>query len=378
MKYIALLILSVPMLVSAQHVMVDGPPKWGDGLRVIEEVRIGDRPDEVHLLGRIADVAVSADGTIWVADGSVPQIRLYSADGDYLRDVGGPGQGPGEYRRIMGLKSTSNDEMVLFDPGNHRITFFSSSGEYLRSFPVDSGLHASDVLSVDAKGFVYVAKRDLAAPRQENGASPKVWLKIDAQGDVIERIPVPARSRKRGFVLVTPMGYRGPFPSETISAVSSEGRLLVADNQAYTISNGSITLERPYEPLSALPEEVAYWKSVARRFEERSRSGADLVSFVEETKPAFRRMSVDSDGRLWFNMYAEAEARPRSSGQGETWLDWYPEFEVLGGDGTYFGRIKLPEKTYFYDARGPLIWAELEAEDGSPVVVRYRTERTDS
>src|SRR5687768_5222997 len=137
-------------LVAAQQpeiIRSTAPAAWGNRLRLVEEVRIGklDGSDE-YLFGSIEGVAVGRDGMIHVADGQVPIIRSYDAQGRFVRNIGGKGQGPGEFGNIGGMKTLPDGRIVLWDNRNQRITLYSGGGEYIASHTVPSGLFASDLL----------------------------------------------------------------------------------------------------------------------------------------------------------------------------------------------------------------------------------------
>ncbi len=86
------------------------------------------------------DVAVAADGSIYVADGN--RIQKFAANGIFLRmwgrDVGGPGvpvcysgcsagtagAGNGEFNGPQGISVDSNGRVIVVDTGNHRIQAF--------------------------------------------------------------------------------------------------------------------------------------------------------------------------------------------------------------------------------------------------------------
>ena len=74
--------------------------------RLVEEIRLGSVDGPAHTtFGRIGAVAVTRSGDIWILDEHGPTIRVFNASGDYVRDVGGPGEGPGEYRRVLGIRA---------------------------------------------------------------------------------------------------------------------------------------------------------------------------------------------------------------------------------------------------------------------------------
>src|SRR5688500_432958 len=136
--------LAVAALFSAQAraqqpAVVRSPerPLWGESLRLIEEVRIGklDGADE-YLFGRIDGVAVGRQGTIYVADGQVPIIRSYDAQGRFLRNIGRQGQGPGEYANIGGIRTLRDGRLAVWDNRNGRITLYTSAGDFADSYRV--------------------------------------------------------------------------------------------------------------------------------------------------------------------------------------------------------------------------------------------------
>ena len=67
-------------------------------LEAVEEQRLGhfDDPDVGSTFPVQAEV--DRDGNVYVLEASVPEIRVFSADGALLRRIGQRGEGPGEFR----------------------------------------------------------------------------------------------------------------------------------------------------------------------------------------------------------------------------------------------------------------------------------------
>lgn len=149
--------LGVSVPVGGQDTVVvrsDIPGLWGEEIRLVEEVRIGVLEGaEEYMFGRIWRVAAGLDGSIFVLDGQLPVIRMYDANGDFLRNVGGKGEGPGEYRTVLGMEVTKNGDLTIWDIGNKRISLYNGRGEYSDSYRVPSGLFSSsNVFHVDTAG----------------------------------------------------------------------------------------------------------------------------------------------------------------------------------------------------------------------------------
>jgi len=67
-----------------------------------EELSIGrDVDDEDYIFHRPFDVKVAADGKIFVLDWGDSTFKIYDNEGKYIRTIGGRGQGPGEFERLV-------------------------------------------------------------------------------------------------------------------------------------------------------------------------------------------------------------------------------------------------------------------------------------
>jgi len=121
-----------------------------DWTRIVEPVptlQIGDTwgDSEDYTFSRIWGVSVVGD-SILVLDGDPNEIRVFNHKGEFLGRMGGDGEGPGEFRWATGIRTTP-EGIVVSDPRLRRQTFFSYSGEVLRTEPLGK---ASDVPFSDA------------------------------------------------------------------------------------------------------------------------------------------------------------------------------------------------------------------------------------
>lgn len=93
----------------------------------------GDPHDQFF---RIAGAKRLTSGEIVVADGGSREIRWYDGAGRFLRSVGGPGEGPGEYRWLGGLVGLPGDSILAKDPQRHRVSVYDPSGRLIRSWVI--------------------------------------------------------------------------------------------------------------------------------------------------------------------------------------------------------------------------------------------------
>ncbi len=112
-----------------------GPTLWDDSTswRLVEDMVIAPDEGSPGELSDINAVAADAAGNVYVFQRSPALIRVYGPDGEWIRDIGREGDGPGEYRQ--GMFGIHHDTLFIQDPNNTRLTTFLASGEFIASHP---------------------------------------------------------------------------------------------------------------------------------------------------------------------------------------------------------------------------------------------------
>jgi sugar lactone lactonase YvrE len=114
----------------------------------------GEGPDEFN---QPSDVAVAANGDIFVADGhdenSNARIVKFTKDGKFIKTWGKRGSAAGEFDTPHGLAFDSRGRLFVADRGNNRIQIFDQDGRFLeqwKQFSRPSGIYIdkNDVLYV--------------------------------------------------------------------------------------------------------------------------------------------------------------------------------------------------------------------------------------
>jgi len=115
----------------------------------------GEGPD---VFNQPSDVAVAANGDVFVADGhdenSNARIVKFSKDGKFIKAWGKHGKGAGEFEVPHGLAFDSRGRLFVADRGNNRIQIFDQEGKFLeewKQFSRPSGIY------IDKNDVIYVA-----------------------------------------------------------------------------------------------------------------------------------------------------------------------------------------------------------------------------
>lgn len=346
----------------------------------MEELRIGQLGGEdEYIFGEINGIAVGKNGRIFVADYQVPIIRMYDKDGTFIRNIGRKGRGPGEYLRISGMKTFPDGRLAVWDVRNLRINVYSHDGKFNETHSVASRVFGSPYvfLELDHTGnfFVLIDHKDAGSI---TNPAPE-WAKVTPKGEVVDTLssPVDMAERPQSFVLFTASGDAHAFTERMKTTISPMGYLITGRNDEYSFTllypdSTKKEIRRNFEPVEIKPEEKKQWEAWVRYY--------DVVNTMKETKPAYKDILTDSQGRIWVHRYVEAEYTelnigPHFGPESRWWEP--PTFDVFLPDGFYHATVILPMNVKFFDAKDNRVWALLKGEYGEPYVARFRLEEMD-
>lgn len=247
------------------------PTAWGNATTT-EELVIGvEVGADESMIGRVNSVAVGSGGEIYISDGQQELVRMYDADGNYLRNIGRQGQGPGEYAYAPALDTLPDGTLVARDGSNSRVSFFSAQGDYLDSFPAVPG---NNVI-VDREGNVHAQLFE----------GDVTLVEYSREGDELGRVTFPPRDMAGAetFVLGWGEGDIYPFPVETQADWSPFGYLVTGRNDVYDIElrrpEGTVHLRRDIPRPEVNNEEQAQWEAHRQRLIERVNARGDEADF---------------------------------------------------------------------------------------------------
>ena len=167
-----------------------------------------DESAGAHLLNQPNDVAIAANGDIFVAQGHTPgprgdaRVLKFDKTGKFLMQWGGHGTEPGKFEVAHSIAFDAQGRLWVADRENQRIQVFDTSGTYIREMKY-AGLPCAFEIDRD---YVWMV----------NGFAAQV-LKLDLQGRVL------AATGKQGK-------GAGEFGEAHFIAVSPKGELYVADS----------------------------------------------------------------------------------------------------------------------------------------------------
>ncbi len=111
--------------------------------------KAGVASDEPGLFDEPTDVAVAANGDIFITEGHVggtkgnDRVSKFSKDGKFIKSWGKTGSGPGEFNAPHTIAIDSQGRLFVGDRNNNRIQIFDQDGRYIdtwRQFGRPSGI----------------------------------------------------------------------------------------------------------------------------------------------------------------------------------------------------------------------------------------------
>ena len=269
-----------------------------------------EAPNKLHVLG----------DRIYMVDRRASRVHLITTDGELLPSLGEPGEGPGQYRRLVDAIPSAVGLFVV-DGGNGRIDLLTDEGTLASSFRLERVVFSAVKLGEGAIAVSGVL------------GSEQGWVSFDASGD-----PQPIVFPE----FEVPVDYTGP-----ISSVSTRGEKLV--RLRYTtpqlrMYSAAGELKKVVD--IPLPMEVATEEEVEDVVREVTsflvedglpsdviRQQADRVRSMPREKLLFRKVVFDDDS----GMMGIWEQNPEDFGPGPASL------HLLSSDGIYLAAVDFPQ-----------------------------------
>lgn len=130
---------SVDVRDSAGVTIVNNRYRPADTVRVSAPImQIGSTDmdaEDPYVFELVSDVAVFADGRIFVVDNRGARVAVFARAGAWLLDIGREGAGPGEHRGPIRIGFNA-DTVLIWDAIQRKLNRFTVNGEYLGSMVV--------------------------------------------------------------------------------------------------------------------------------------------------------------------------------------------------------------------------------------------------
>lgn len=330
--------LTRPTIDTVNHhivrVMNNGPTAWTDtnGWKLVYERTVQPTEGSPGELGNPNQIHLLDDGRLVVSDMAIrskpPAIALYDAAGKFVRPLGRPGEGPGEFRQVeSGLFA---DTLLIQDATLGRATVMTLGGKFIRTYPT----------SAQQRGEVAV-RSDGRLQTMKYGRGPLAYLMhFSPTGARTDSALIPEAGAPHEWEVAVTGGmsrYGIPFAGRTVRHYTRDGSTIygMTDRYQFVVSpNGGDTaliFGRNGAPASPIPS--ALRDSIFRMFT--SNPGVARVAALHDVPtvyPIWSGLNSDPAGNIWVTVGG-------NPGQAIRQLD------VFAPNGHYMGAVAVPFRT---------------------------------
>ena len=337
--------------------------------------------DEWELFSRVSAVGFGQSGDLYVMDDQGGRIVVVSEEGEFVREFGRIGDGPGEFaantNTAVGFTVLRDGRTVVFDPGHSAFDVFGPDGEFDRSVRMPGNLFYGIRTLLPARDGQNVITTSVSAVGRggpAGGPEPpfRPVYRLVLTGDEAVQDTVIRAWR--------PSGDPDGFGPELVAGALPGGGLVYTDSSAYAIKvatgNGELTrvLTRPFrpEPVTGRIRDREIERQLEENEERTARSSSRFAAAAAEMRrerirnmefyhevPVVRDLQTSWESTIWVRRRGE---EPASDGP----------IDVLTPDGRYIGTYAAGA-TEMPDAFGPdglAAFIERDEFDVASVVVR--------
>jgi len=263
-----------------------------------------DMGDSNLVMGAIEGVAYGPDGNIAVLDCALACVRIYSPEGEFIRQIGRKGNGPGELQSIAFLGISEDGQICLTGDGGGLLgvhQFDYNTGEWLASF---ASLGSPPTCIEGAEDDFYVRK-DLAF--DVSSGDPLILISIAKYrfGDdepvltyLEDTVPFNPEDMASMVQLIW-YGYdiAADFSGNTYIATRSTEEAVVNIYGPDGMESGRIELD--LEPVAMTEEEIEMERLILTA--KMAAMGNDQMPPLDPDpfKPLIKGLEVDGDGNIW-------------------------------------------------------------------------------
>jgi hypothetical protein len=346
--------------------------------RLVPELRIGSESAREYALTEARQLAVGADGTMYLAQPQDHTIRVFQADGRFLRYIGREGAGPGEFKDL-GAIGLLGDSLWASDGG--RIHIFRLDGSLVRTAPLRyDPVHPT--LASGGGGYLLRDGSVAALPAFLPTLDERAWpgavpvLRLAPDGAVRDTLGLIALDFLKLYTWQGVPALRlRPFQPMFLHAVDPNGAFFAYTAQdpaanRFTFTRVTIsgdTIARVAITYQPVPVSRAARDSVIEAISragdtERPRGQVDAMlraAPIPEHFPPVSQLTVSKDGMTWIRL------------QGRTTRQWL----VLDASGVQIATVDGPRNMYLLSVSATHAWGLERDEFDVPTLVRYQIDR---
>ena len=370
------------------RVVVSAKPAWTAAnqlrLAATPKVLIGDRTEDAYLLSGVRAATRLSDGRIVIANNGSGELRFYDAGGVHLKSVGKKGDGPGDFRSILGMTRLAGDTIAVLHE-NTVLSLFTSTGGFIkrtRAFGADiraTGVSTGAILTLNG-GLRVLLAVPMMPPTGSVGAYSDVLALhtiVNVNDSVVREI-----GRLPFMEAITEnTGPGKPWLGAEEVSFSTGAKFYLGYGKEYSIrrysSRGDLELvmHRNWTPTAITANDKKLFADEWTVRWNRKPAAADSVrndlldDRYAKSLPAFSALIVDRTGKVWVRSPKAIDGAVAGS------LNDYSigpsTWSVFAVDGRWLGDVTMPARFSPTEITADYVLGIARDDDGVQTIVQY-------
>lgn len=259
---------------------------------------LADRPAPVYTVGTeegaswemfagVRAVAFDAADNLYILDGQNHRVVVLDARGRFVRQFGKRGGGPGELQLPLGMVLGSDGSVVVSDIGNRAFIVFSAAGDYLRNVPFPDAVGMPINVTADPRGdAVFVRSGQRLTEPGAAGSTSIMRLSLDgrtAPVSLFTQATPPARVTESGPNRRFVVNLDAVFGPRTLFAPLAGGGVAVQHESDYAVrivddaGRHQRTIARAYPQRKVTKRDQDAWRERQREAQASGRGVQTIV-----------------------------------------------------------------------------------------------------
>lgn len=308
------LVVSAALHVSALAVcaaeIVENPATPSGPREVIRPTRVwalgGESERDEEFFGVVRRVAVGADGTAYLLDEQLHEVRGFDSGGALVVSFGREGGGPGEFNRPRDLFVLPDGRVGVVHGMPARISTFGPDGSIGPELSIGASDEPTMIFELQAAGGHIAAVRNRIQRNDTSARITRTLVSLGADGSILETY----LEQSEEFPLGGGRGGRGGGPRMMMGddflvgwSLGPDGSLfLVRHPDRYEIEvhapdgTHTRTIRRAYERVERTRDEIA---ALERREQEATSRVGGAARKIDTYRDDVARVIAREDGSLW-------------------------------------------------------------------------------
>ncbi|MCP4290633.1 MAG: 6-bladed beta-propeller [bacterium] len=264
--------------------------------------------------GFITDIKIDEDGDIYLLDSTLNVINVHSPNGDFLRQIGREGEGPGEFRNVNEFMLMPNGNFGVLQMMPAKVVTMDRQGIAGNYFSLCNGARGLSLIErAESKGqFLAIG---MSCGNFESGGVDYFLAFVDSQGEILQVIQQKTEIDPTGNINIG-----GFHENEFIEywTLASDGRVFVAPQKdQYRIEvfspMGELIqiISREFETIKRSKEDLAEDKK--RQDEMDKRFGGMVQIASSKYERDISEMHFRPNGELWVTSSAGVRDCPKGT-----------------------------------------------------------------